>query len=306
MEEILLKTHQKRAFFVISFLFFCAYLFFRFFLIPIFDPEEKLTLAKLFGIILDTFIASYMITVIIGGFIYFITPKKHFRSTIEVISPKEIGHILKSNAYTSRKWIYKGTCGRFTRATTLPIMARSARHDSLGRTIDIYLLNPENDKICKEYAIYRSGLKSGSKNIWSLKFVQEEILATTICALKYKQCEPLLDIRLFYLDNFSSFRFDISNQNAIITKEDPTASALLANHGSYFYDSYVEDIRIISTHCKQIDISKESSVNLDTNIQKCCVEILLKDYLNLDLSKINQVDYNEIACKVNTPSDPYS
>lgn len=306
MEEILLKKHQKRAFFIISFLILCAYILFRFFLLPIFDENETLTLAKFLGIVLDTFIASYLITIIIGCFIWFITPKKHLKSTIEVIEPKEIGHLLKSNAVTSKKWIYKGTCGRFTRSTTLPIMARSARHDSLGRQVDIYLLNPENTKVCKEYAIYRSGLKSGSKKIWSLKIVQEEILATLISALKYKQCEPLLDIRLFFIDNFSSFRFDISDQNAIMTKEDPSASALLASKNSYFYDSYVEDIRIISSHCKEINLSKEINISFDNYIQKCCTELIIKEYFQLNPANFNEVDYNLIACKVNEPNDPYA
>lgn len=305
MEEILSKRHQKRAFFIISFLIVCAYVLFRFFLIPLMDEKEILTFAKFLGILSDTFIASYMITIIIGCFVWFLTPKKHFRSTIEVIEPKAIGHLLKSSAFTSKKWIYKGTCGRFTRSTTLPIMAKSARNDSLGRSIDIYLLNPLNRDICKEYATYRSGLKSGSKKFWTLKMVQEEILATTISALKYKQCEPLLNVNLYYLDNFSSFRFDISDQTAMMTKEDPAASALLASNSSYFYDSYLEDIRVISSHCEKINLSNDCMIDLDTNLKTCCAEFIISDYFKFDVSKFN-IDYNLIACKVNEPIDPYS
>lgn len=305
MEEIFLKKYHHRTFIVMVILCLCTYTLFRFFLLPFIDENEKITLAKFIGILLDTLIASFLITIIISYFIWFITPKKHLKSTISVIEPKEINQLLKQNTFSTKKWIYKGTCGRFTRAMTLPILAKYAREDSLGRTIDIYLLNPLNERLCKDYAIYRSGLKSGSKQNWTQKIVQEEILASTISALKYSKCEPLLDVRLFYLDTFSSFRFDISDEVAVVTKEDPMASALSASKGSYFYDSYLEDIRVISKHSQKIDLSNETNIDLDQNLRKCCIELLIKDYFNFDTQKL-VIDYNSVACKVNSPSDPYS
>src|SRR6185369_1432352 len=41
-----------------------------------------------------------------------------------------------------------------------------------------------------------------------------------------------------------TFRLDLSDQYVVITKEDPQAPGMRADKGSYFYQAYLDDLRL--------------------------------------------------------------
>ena len=232
MDEILSKQHYRRTFFGFVLLILLLALSARFFVLPYFDPELLLTITSLFGSLLDNLVVSLFLAVFIGAFVFWLTPSIVKRSVIEVVAPKQINSLLKTAANGTRSWIYKGACGRYTRATTIPKLAEAARIEGIGRDITICILNPKNDELCTAYATYRRSLKSAkSGTAWTCQVVQEEILATAITALKFQFSEPQLRIRLFFVDHFSAFRLDISDLYVVVTKEDKEASALRYGSG---------------------------------------------------------------------------
>lgn len=244
MEEILSKKHYRRSFYsTISLLLVCA-LTWRYYAIPSIDAKTAISGSQFSAILLENLIISLIVTILIGSFIFWLRPEIIKKSAMEVIEPREINPLLKEATHDTKSWIYKGACGRYTRATTLPKLADAARNESLGRDIRIYLLNPQNTKLCEEYATYRRSLKSSSGDDWSCQQVQEEVIATAICAMKYKKVEPLLGINIFFVDHFSAFRLDISDKYVVVTKEDKSAAALKADAGTYFYNSYKDDVRL--------------------------------------------------------------
>jgi len=253
MDEIFSKPHYRRTFFGIVALVLMLALVTRFFVLPYFVPAQALTLAALIGSLLDNLVISLFLAVLLGGFIFWITPKIVKRSAMEVLAPKQINPLLKGAATATRAWIYKGACGRYTRATTIPKLAEAARTEGIGRDITVCLLNPKNEALCAAYATYRRSLKSASSGVaWNRQAVQEEILATAVTALRFQFSEPLLRIRVFFTDHFSAFRLDISDQYVIVTKEDKEASALRADAGTYFYDSYKDDVRLTERQSKEM------------------------------------------------------
>ena len=102
---------------------------------PYFAPAQAMTGAALFGTLLDNLAVSLFLAVFLGAFVFWLTPSIVKRSVIEVIEPKQINPLLKVAATGTRSWLYKGACGRYTRATTIPKLAEAARIEGIGRDI---------------------------------------------------------------------------------------------------------------------------------------------------------------------------
>lgn len=304
MEEILSKHHYRKTFFTIVLLILALSLVLRFYTLPFYNPSLKYSYTAFFALIIDNLVVSLFISVFIGAFIFWITPKIVKRSEMEVVDPNQINPLLKLAANSTKFWIYKGACGRYTRATTLPMLAEAARLEGIGRDITIYLLNPRNEELCEEYATYRQSLKSGNKKgAWTQQIVQEEILATAIYALTYHISQPLLKVRVFFLNNFSVFRLDVSDKYVVITKEDKDASALRADVGTYFYDSYKDDIRLIERQATEFLFPRK--VDIAMLSQEAYLRKVLRTTNLFDETKLDVTQVKKIIERVNKPADPY-
>lgn len=305
MENILEKKHYRSIFFLVIGLVLTLAIVIRFLVLPQFDPSLSSNSPKFFAILLDGFVVSLIVTVIIGSFVFWLTPEIFKKSVMEVISPKDINPLLKKASTDTKSWIYKGACGRYTRATTLPTLAKAARNEGIGRDIRITVLNPQNSKLCEEYATYRRSLKSSnSGSEWTAEKVKEEVIATVILALKFKHEEPLLRIEIFLIDHFSAFRLDISDHYVVVTKEDKEASGLKADEGTYFYDSYKDDVRL----------SERQSINfrytgLIPTLDEADEERIKRVILDAELLKeneVNSLNLTNILNSIKSPQDPYS
>jgi hypothetical protein len=304
MNEILSKEHYRRTFFGIVALVLTLALVTRLFVLPYFAPSQALTGVELLGTLLDNLVISLFLAVFLGGFVFWLTPNIVKRSAIEVVAPKQINPLLKTAVTHTRSWIYKGTCGRYTRSTTLPKLAEAARIEGIGRDITICILNPKNDAICAAYATYRKSLKSGKSGTpWSSQVVKEEILATAVTALKFQFSEPLLRIRVFFVDHFSAFRLDISDQYVVVTKEDKEASGLRADAGTYFYDSYKDDVRL--TERQSVEMTCCGKLEFEAQVNEGKLLEALKCADIFDEAKLKDLDVKRLLDCINAPSDPY-
>ncbi len=304
MDEILSKQHYRRTFFGVVALILILALVVRFFVMPYFWPAQSLQVATLLGSLLDNLVVSLFLAVFLGVFVFWLTPSIVKRSAIEIIEPKQINRLLKSAVNMTRSWVYKGACGRYTRSTTIPKLAEAARIEGLGRDITICILNPRNDALCAEYATFRRSLKSGNNGAhWTKQVVQEEVLATALTALKFQFSEPLLRIRVFFVDHFSAFRLDISDQYVIVTKEDKEASALRADTGTYFYDSYKDDVRLTERQSKEMTCCGKLEFSAQVDEDKLRKAIICADLF--DETRLSELDLQRLLACINSPTDPY-
>ncbi|WP_180089187.1 MULTISPECIES: hypothetical protein [unclassified Acinetobacter] len=303
MDNILQKGHYRKTFYILIGVILLFSIIVRLFVIP-YLAGSSVSWSTFFTSFFDNFIVTLIITVFIGSFIFWLTPKNAFRAKMEVIEAKEINPTLKSVLASTKCWIYKGTCGRYTRATTIPKLAEAARNSSFGRDITICLLNPSNEKLCNEYAIYRKSLKSANAlNPWTKKTVQEEIIATVVVVLKYTYLQPLLRINVYFVDHFSAFRLDISDSYVIVTKEDKEASALKADAGTYFYDSYKDDVRLTERQSKSLGHFPDLVFN--ENVDESKLRETLSHTGFFDFSMLSPESIQSILLKINDPKDPY-
>jgi hypothetical protein len=305
VESILSKRHYRGAFYWIVSLILIFSVTLRFLVLPQFDSTLDSNIIKFSASLLDSLVISLIVTIFIGSFVFWLTPEILKKSVMDVIDPKEIGPLLKKSTTDTRAWTYKGACGRYTRATTLPSLASAAKHEGLGRDIRITILNPRNDLLCSEYATYRRSLKSANHGYpWTKEKVKEEVIATIISALRYKHEEPLLRIELYLIDHFSAFRLDISDQYVIVTKEDKEASGLRADSGTYFYDSYKDDVRL--SERQSINVSYQNEIPLGHALNEETLRTILLEAEIVSEEVIDELDLNVIVNSINSPEDPYS
>ncbi len=304
MDAIFSKEHHRRTFFLLVAMVLVSALGVRFFVLPYYVPAQAITGAALFGMFLDNLVVSLLLAVLLGGFVFWLTPGIVTRSAIEVIAPKQINALLKNAAVSTRTWFYSGSCGRFIRATIIPKLAEAARTESLGRDITICILNPKNEPLCAAYATYRRSLKSANNGVpWSQHVVQEEILATAVAALRFQFSDPLLRIRLFFVDHFSAFRLDISDHYVVITKEDKEAAALRADAGTYFYDSYKDDVRLTERQSKEMIC--RGKLEFGASVDEAKLREALRCADIFEEGKLEELDVSHLLEQINSPSDPY-
>lgn len=304
MEQTLQKEHYRSVFYVLIGVILSLSVIIRLFIIP-YLTGSLVSWEAFFTSFFDNFIVTLIITVFIGSFIFWLTPKNAFRAKMEVIDAKEINPTLKSVLNSTRFWIYKGACGRYTRATTIPQMAEAAKNSGFSKEITICILSPTNQHLCNEYATYRRSLKSAdAHNPWNVKTVQAELIATIVTALKYRYLQPRLKIRIFLVDHFSAFRLDVSDQFVVVTKEDKTASALKANVDTYFYESYKDDILLTERQSKEIVNFPDLEFD-ESPITKIKLEEVLSTTHVFSYTDLEEKDITQILSYINSPKDPY-
>lgn len=305
MDAILSKKHYRKSFFIIVALILALDFLTRFIVIPFFEPTAKVDFIQFFVTILDTLSVSLIITVFIGAFIFWLTPDIVKKSAMEVIEPKEINPLFKKAATETKTWINKGACGRYTRAVTIPSLAQSAKHEGIGRDIRIILLDPAEIGTCDEYANYRRSLKSAdTRGPWTKEKVQEEVIATVLTALQFKYKEPLLTINIHLASTFSTFRLDISDAYVIVTKEDKEVAGLRADSGTYFYNSYKDETRLIERQSKKVQFDKFINVNKQTSLEE--LKGLIIEVGLLKENEVEALSLANILSYINDPKDPYS
>lgn len=305
MENILSKKHYRSSFYTLVVLILLFSIILRFLLLPKYDATLEASVIKFSASLLDGLVISLIVTTLIGSFVFWLTPEIFEKSVMDVIDPKEIGPLLKKAVTDTKTWTYKGACGRYTRATTLPSLASAAKHEGIGRDIRITILNPKNDLLCAEYATYRRSLKSANNgHPWTESRVKEEVIATIVSALRFKHEEPLLRIELYLIDHFSAFRLDISDQYVIVTKEDKEASGLRADSGTYFYDSYKDDVRL--SERQSIKVIYNKKIPLSDKLTEDSLRSLILEAGVIEEDKLNLLDLIAIKTSINSPEDPYS
>jgi len=253
VNAILEKVHYRKVFYLVFGLLIALLLLVRYIALPQVDATIGSGWVFAVARVSETLLASFVVTVAIGAFVFWLTPGIMRIAPMEVIEPREIGPLLERALLTSSFWWYKGSAGRYFRAVTLPEMARAARKESLSREVNALILDPTDDRLCEEYATYRRSLKSATESDpWTKQRVKCELVATIMTVLRYQEQEPLLRIRLGLTRYLSSFRLDLSSQYVIVTKEDRDAPAMRCDKDTYFYRSYYDEIVLAHRQAREI------------------------------------------------------
>lgn len=300
--DTLYKKHHRKTFFLASLvviLIICGLQLALWYWNP--SPSRLVVWA---ANLLDNLLVSLLVTALVGAFLFWIRPEILDRASISVIPPNEIGPLLKEAASKSKIWLFRGACGRYTRSNTLPSIAKASRDTGSQREMTLCIIDPRNENICEAYARYRNSLKSKDEFEWTKESVQMEALATAVSALWNGHHSSLFSTEVYLLHQFSTFRLDISDQYAIVTKEDPQAAAIRANSESFFYDSYVAEVALLkSSQSRRVTLKKGLSLPKELDLKSLRDVIVDADLL--DIQNLGNDFLEKLLNLVSNPENPY-
>ena len=297
MEKLLYSVSSRNKFLALALLILCFILMVRYLLLPGLDID-----IPILNKVLEDVFSSGFTTVFIAYLIFWLTPRVMNNSNMEVISPYQIKEKLEEGRETNEYW-YSGGTGRHTRAVTLPEIAMSSRNSNTTKRLYLQVLDPTDRDVLDAYVNYRNRVRTGAKDPWSLKRVQNEVYATIISAYIWKKEQPLLEITVALKKEASLFRFDLSSKVLVITKEDPSEPALFCTEGTFFHKAYKEELRL----------SLEQSRNLRTDIKGFYFDELntenllsLIHQLDINATSLNESSLEEIITLIRKKENPYA
>lgn len=304
MDEFLKTPYHKRIFFGGMVLAIVTLLLIRFLLLPVFGKQAIPSFQEVILSLTDSLLVAVVTTVVGAVVVLWTIPPVMHKSKIEVIDPAQIKQALDTAYGDTELWWYRGNTARHLRSVTLPTLASIARNTNLSKEINIQILDPTNLIACESYAVHRQRLRSATKSKpWTADRVRIELNATIVAAYYFKAQVPSLHITIGLLDKVSIFRIDLSSKLLVMTKEGREEPALRCDSGTFFYNSFREDLVVSYKQSKLLP----TMVKLDafSKLQARHIQQLLKE-LGLDKQKLSEDDFREILSLVEKQENPYA
>ena len=154
---------------------------------------------------------------------------------------RDIGTALNEMARSAVEYKLMVRTGRHFRAEVLPVLVSNAIRLRRPVTIEAILLDFRDGEICDKYASYRRS-SSFDRQHWSRRYVQKEVLATILKLIEaQRDHRALLRINLYLSARLSTFRFDGSHDQIIVTREDPKDIASCYRSSDSHFSAYVNE-----------------------------------------------------------------
>lgn len=288
-----LKIRKQFLFFVISTLILL--LIIRFGVFPIESVNESTN--KEIVSFIDKFVTSIITALIVGYFIYKLQIDEKKKSLEFTSSSPQIEDKLDQARKKCDSWKFNGGLGRYTRYMTLPELSSISSKKRETYKVELIILNPENDILLQKYADFRNSVNL--KANWNINFLRKELLATLFSAIYTTKTNQFLEIDVYVKDFFTLSRMDISNETAIISREDPLIPTIICYNESYLFKHYKEEFQQVKRQSKKIDLDKINTFLLDLNNLDSLSRILFP------CLAFTKNELNEILQEVNNPKNPF-
>src|SRR5216684_27712 len=204
-------------------------------------------------------------------------------SYIRVLHGAEVGLALEEARRNTDRWAFKGGTGTFLRAVTIPECVEIARRKKHTLHMQLEIIDPANEKLCATYAQFRRSLSDqpdATGEIWTVDRVRKESYATVLAACWYQRRFSFVTIEVGLSSVMTTFRWDMTPHQLIITQEDPQFPAMMLEPGKYYYEIYSRELMASLRQCRQVPISQLDHIELS---DEPSVDETRKLFTDLDL-----------------------
>ena len=237
---------------------FCLLVVVRFLGFPTLDNDGNTDWWSLFVEVLDGLISTIVVGFVVAVTLWWTRPPLDRIPPGFEVPPVDISKILQAAAIDSDEWVYIGHTGRYVRNRIFPILRQCSQQHNMDVRVRMMILDPRDIVLCEEYAKYRKRCRSNEtfRDNWTPEKVRKQLIATvakTACLHaenNHVQCE------IRFRNALSQFRFDKSNDQIMVTQEDPQEPAFSYPRGSRFFDYYQRENQLIWNQSPNFDISE--------------------------------------------------
>ncbi|GAA5053971.1 hypothetical protein [Nocardia callitridis] len=229
-------------------------------------------------------------------------------SSVRLLNGPEIGHALAMARRGTEQWVFKGGTGTYMRAVTLRECVENARREQRPLRIQIEVIDPSNEQLCKTYAQFRSSLApetSGSIEPWTTERTRREAFATIFAACWYQQRFTFLTIDVGLSAVMTTFRWDLSSSCVIVTQDNPNTPAMLFERDKPYYRDYHRELVSSFNQTRQVELSRglDSPLSDEPTVDQSRT---LFDLLGLPLpTSFTDRDVADIVRRALQPRNPY-
>jgi hypothetical protein len=186
-------------------------------------------------------------------------------SMARIVPGEEVRRLLQAARQDTDRWFFKGGTGTFLRAVTIPDCVALARREKRTFKLQIEIIDPTNDLVCRRYADYRRSLSpqpDGTGETWTTDRTRKESFATVVAACWYRQHFTFLDVTLGLSSVMTTFRWDMSSRFLVVTQEDPNGPALVAEAGRPYYRAWDRELHLSLEQARHVPLDRAREVEL--------------------------------------------
>lgn len=193
-------------------------------------------------------------------------------AAVRLVNGAEVERLEGQAHRTAGSWIFRGGTGSHLRAVTLRACVDAARRDNRPVRIQVEIIDPTDEQLCRRYAEYRGSLGSGSGGGGagggnsgkgsSPERMARGAFATILAICWYRQRFVLLQPDVGLSRTMTTFRWDISPAFALMTQEDSSAPSILFDKDMSHYRAYLRELSMSFEQARRLDITRAEEVRL--------------------------------------------
>jgi hypothetical protein len=177
-------------------------------------------------------------------------------ATVQILRGTEVQEAhAKARAKTDH-WYFKGGTGTYLRAVTLKECLQDRRRPMAFR---IEIIDPRDVEACRRYDNFRLTRSSGTNRAgdsWRAGQARLESYATVFAACWYNQHSDFVTIRVGLTRTASTFRYDMSSNHLIITRDDPELPAELIPQQAPLFSAYDRELKASFDQAEHVDVER--------------------------------------------------
>lgn len=230
-------------------------------------------------------------------------------SAVRLLGGLEVSQAHAEARQATEQWIFKGGTGTYLRAVTLKECIENARREKRLLRVQLEIIDPTDEALCKAYASFRSSLTPGPDGTgeeWTLLRTRKESFATVLAACWYRQrCASFLTVDVGLSKTMTTFRWDVSSRCVIMTQEDPAAQALMFEKGRSYYDAYSRELVTSFKQAQRVHLDNVGELQLS---DEPTIEETRKLFALLELElphSFTERDISDVIRKALRAKNPY-
>ncbi len=220
----------------------------------------------------------------------------------------EVHQALAEARRQTDQWIFKGGTGTYLRAVTLKECVENARRERRPLRVQLEIIDPTDEGLCKAYAQFRSSLAPGPDGTgepWTFERARKEAFATILAACWYRQRFTFLTIDVGLSSIMTTFRWDVSSHSMIMTQEDSAGPALMFDRDKPYYRAYHRELMASFRQARRVLIDDASDLVLSEEPTVAETRELFS-LLNIELPRsFTDRDISELVVKALRAKNPY-
>ncbi len=201
--------------------------------------------------VLIALLASIIFVIVGTLYVKYFFKDPHEIAFASRLLPEDIDSELTKIAKSATEYRLFVRTGRHFRAKILDLVKDNAISNRRLIKIEAILLDFRDCDTCEQYASYRRS-SSFDRYLWSKEYVQKQILATIQKMIQVvSDHSEFVQIDLYLNSRLSTFRYDVSQDYIIVTREDPKDVAFRFRNSDKEYAAYSFEFRqVLKDACK--------------------------------------------------------